>query len=125
MPTQFPRRHLLRALMFAAGLSCSPLGCGQVGSSQNRQATRSQAAPDPMGSDTDVLIIGAGIAGLAAAQRLASQRRIRVLEARNRLGGRIWTDRSLAMPLDLGASWIHGSDGNPITQLAEQFDLTP
>ncbi|MFM7424300.1 MAG: flavin monoamine oxidase family protein [Elainella sp.] len=124
MPTQFPRRQLLRALLFTAGLSCSLLGCGQLGSSHGKQSTRSQSALDPASSDTDVLIIGAGIAGLAAAQRLAPQRRVRVLEARNRLGGRIWTDRSLAMPLDLGASWIHGSDGNPITQLAEQFGLT-
>ncbi len=73
-------------------------------------------------SDAPVVIIGAGIAGLAAARALQSVgfTNITVLEGRNRIGGRIWTDRSLGFPLDLGASWIHGpKGGNPITVLAD------
>ena len=70
---------------------------------------------------TDVLVIGAGIAGLACAQALQRQgRRVIVLEARDRLGGRIWTDTSLGLPLDLGASWLHGLAGNPLAAMARQ-----
>jgi len=59
------------------------------------------------------------MSGLTAAADL--RRRgyaVEVLEARPRLGGRIWTDRSLGLPLDLGASWIHGTVGNPLVPLA-------
>ena len=59
----------------------------------------------------DVLILGAGAAGLACAERLARfGRRFTVLEARNRIGGRAWTDYSLApdFPLELGAQMVHG-----------------
>lgn len=71
-----------------------------------------------------VLVIGAGISGLAAAHKLKSEGvRVMVLEARDRIGGRIHTDTSLGMPLDLGASWIHGSKGNPIDKLARQLKV--
>ncbi|RXS70606.1 NAD(P)/FAD-dependent oxidoreductase [Streptomyces sp. TM32] len=67
-----------------------------------------------------VIVVGAGISGLAAARHLAEQGKdVVVLEARNRIGGRIWTSEKWAgVPLDLGASWIHGIDGNPIAALA-------
>ncbi len=70
-----------------------------------------------------VLIIGAGMAGLAAGQTLRQAGyAVTLLEARDRIGGRVWTDRAWPdIPLDMGASWIHGVDGNPITALAEQF----
>jgi monoamine oxidase len=70
-----------------------------------------------------VLIIGAGMAGLAAARELAQRNfEVTLLEARDRIGGRVWTDRSWpGVPLDLGASWIHGVVGNPIADLARQF----
>lgn len=68
-----------------------------------------------------IAIIGAGMSGLAAAHALAtSQRSVTVFEARNRIGGRIWTDETLGLPLDLGASWIHGTKGNPLTALASR-----
>ncbi|WP_049768821.1 flavin monoamine oxidase family protein [Roseiflexus castenholzii] len=73
----------------------------------------------------DVIIVGAGIAGLRAAQTLQQHgRRVLVLEGRNRIGGRIWTDESTGMPLDLGASWIHGTQGNPIATIADQLNAT-
>lgn len=92
------------------------------------------AAPAPTSSPTplpgsaaaawDVAIIGAGIAGLRAGQILQQNKwRVVVLEARNRLGGRIWTDYTTGTPLDLGASWIHGARGNPITAIANQRSL--
>ena len=66
-----------------------------------------------------VVVVGAGMAGLAAARRLADAGvEVTVLEARERIGGRMWTDASLGVPIDLGAAWIHGTDGNPIVGLA-------
>ena len=68
-----------------------------------------------------VAIIGAGISGLTAARRLTAMGiRVILFEARNRVGGRIWTDTSLGLPLDLGASWLHGDDGNPLVALAAE-----
>jgi monoamine oxidase len=65
-------------------------------------------------SEFDVIVIGAGAAGLAAARRLATARlSIRVLEARDRLGGRAWTWRdSAGLPIELGCGWLHSADEN-------------
>lgn len=66
-----------------------------------------------------VLIIGAGMAGLAAGMKLQQNGfEVVVLEGRDRIGGRIVTDRSGGVPFDAGASWIHGPTGNPIKKLA-------
>jgi monoamine oxidase len=58
----------------------------------------------------DTLIIGAGAAGIAAARRLHDAgQQVLLLEARNRIGGRIWTDIQWAdFPIELGAEFIHG-----------------
>jgi monoamine oxidase len=68
-----------------------------------------------------VIVIGAGLAGLAAARDLATAgAEVTVLEARDRIGGRIWTSRLWPdLPMDLGASWIHRTEGNPLTELAD------
>ena len=81
--------------------------------------------PSVTNANPDVLIIGAGIAGLAAARALAAGGlRVVVLEARDRIGGRVWTDETWpGIPLDMGAGWIHGIHGNPITALAEAQGL--
>jgi monoamine oxidase len=72
----------------------------------------------------DVIVVGAGIAGLATARALAlNGSSVVVLEARDRIGGRTWTDDTLGVPVDLGASWIHGVDGNPLWSLAAAFDI--
>lgn len=69
-----------------------------------------------------IIIIGAGISGLAAGKTLQeSGYEVVILEARNRVGGRVWTDRSTGKALDLGASWIHAITGNPITALANKI----
>ena len=68
------------------------------------------------------MVVGAGVAGLAAASELldAGLDDVVVLEARDRIGGRIWTSKIGGYPVDLGASWIHGTDGNPIALLAAE-----
>ncbi|MEV6710698.1 FAD-dependent oxidoreductase [Lentzea sp. NPDC051208] len=68
-----------------------------------------------------VLVMGAGISGLAAARALRELGHpVTVLESRDRVGGRIWTD---AHGVDLGAHRIHGTDGNPITELVEDLGI--
>jgi monoamine oxidase len=60
----------------------------------------------------NVIVVGAGVAGLAAARELARAGvAVRVLEARDRIGGRILTERlpDLAIPIELGAEFVHGS----------------
>jgi monoamine oxidase len=82
------------------------------------------AAPAPQ-SDFDVVIVGAGAAGIAAARRLASTgRKFVVLEASDRLGGRCFTDmRTFGVPFDRGAHWIHMPDLNPVAKLALRTGL--
>jgi monoamine oxidase len=70
---------------------------------------------------SSVVVVGAGAAGLAAAQQLAEAGfEVKLLEARERIGGRIWTADLDGSPVDLGASWVHGTDGNPAAELAEE-----
>ena len=72
----------------------------------------------------DVIVVGAGISGIAAADALQqSEYDVVVLEARDRIGGRINTDYSTGMALDLGASWIHGTKYNPISYLAQNYNI--
>jgi monoamine oxidase len=71
------------------------------------------------------VIIGAGAAGLAAALRLHEQGEdVIVLEARDRIGGRVWTMRpkSLAVPIELGAEFVHG-DPDELVELAQDHGL--
>jgi monoamine oxidase len=65
-------------------------------------------------SELDVIVIGAGAAGLAAAGRVATARlSVRVLEARDRLGGRAWTwYDATGLPIELGCGWLHSADEN-------------
>lgn len=72
--------------------------------------------------DVDVVVVGAGAAGVAAGQELRRLgKRALVLEARGRVGGRVYTDRTLGDPWDAGALYIHWSDRNPWTRLAARF----
>ena len=103
------RRQLLS--LPSLGLALSPAMSTLTAQAQTPSATHRHR----------VLVIGAGLAGLAAAHRLQQLgHEVRVLEARDRIGGRIWTSTQWPdMPLDLGASWIHGVKGNPLTELAD------
>lgn len=81
-------------------------------------------APHPTRSPGRVLVVGAGMAGLAAARILHDTGfDVTVLEARDRIGGRTWTDDSLGVPCDLGASWIHGAGDNPLTDWSAAIGL--
>ncbi|MFJ7199621.1 flavin monoamine oxidase family protein [Streptomyces sp. NPDC098926] len=72
----------------------------------------------------DTIVVGAGIAGITAARLLhAAGRRVVVLEARDRVGGRIWTDRTAGFSVDRGASWIHGLTGNPLTEVVTALGM--
>ena len=83
------------------------------------------------GGDVEVVVVGGGAAGVAAARRL-HQASIDCLlvEARPRLGGRAWTviDAS-GFALDLGCGWLHSADRNPWVRVAEEqgvaIDKTP
>jgi monoamine oxidase len=77
-------------------------------------------------SNVDVVIIGAGAAGISAARHLLrAGRRIAVLEARDRIGGRAWTETgTLGIPVDMGCAWLHSADRNPWTTYARQHGFT-
>jgi len=86
-------------------------------------ATPLRAATAGTKPGKSVLIIGAGLAGLACGKALQQQGfQVQLIEGRNRSGGRIHTSRHWPdLPLDLGASWIHGVNGNPLTAVADQI----
>jgi monoamine oxidase len=72
-----------------------------------------------------VIVIGAGIAGAAAARTFKDAGiEVQVLEASDRIGGRIHTSTQWGAPVELGAAWVHSRKGNPITRLAAPAGLT-
>ncbi|MFN8396124.1 MAG: FAD-dependent oxidoreductase [Bacteroidia bacterium] len=76
------------------------------------------------GSAKRVVVVGAGIAGIGAARVLKDAGwEVVVIEARDRIGGRIWTDLSLGTHIDMGASWIHHSKTNPLTEWVSKHRL--
>ncbi|CAK7346625.1 unnamed protein product [Dovyalis caffra] len=72
-----------------------------------------------------VIVIGGGIAGVAAARALHDASfQVVLLESRDRLGGRVYTDFSFGFPVDLGASWLHGvCKENPLAPLIGRLGL--
>jgi monoamine oxidase len=79
--------------------------------------------------NVDVVIVGAGAAGIAAARKLAAaHKRFALIEAADVAGGRCITDtRTFGVPFDRGAHWIYAADINPVAKLAPQtgLDLYP
>ena len=76
-------------------------------------------------SDCDVVVVGAGAAGLAAAEVLiAAGRRVQVIEARNRVGGRAFTDQAAGVLFDAGAAYVHYYERNPWVAIAKGLGVT-
>ena len=103
------RRAFLSA---SAGIAAAPLLGGRA------------VAATPT-RDADIVVIGAGAAGIAAARRvLAANRKVIVLEASSQIGGRCQTDGStFEVPFDRGARWAHNPDTNPMVRLARTAGL--
>jgi monoamine oxidase len=79
----------------------------------------------PLPRDADVVVIGAGVAGIAAARRvLAAKRKVIVVEATGQIGGRCLTDTTtFDVPFDRGARWMNNLDTNPMIKLARNAGL--
>jgi monoamine oxidase len=92
-------------------------------------AARPAFAALPASGETDIAIVGAGAAGIAAARRVAAAgKRFVLLEASDHVGGRCVTDtRTFGVPYDPGAHWIAVPDSNPVAKLAARagVDLYP
>lgn len=108
------RRRLLAAPMLLAPVEALAQRAGNRG-------------PGASAQEVDVVVVGAGAAGIAAARRLMAEgRSVTVLEAKDRTGGRCITDTTaFGLPMDLGAHWIHAPQDNPLVPLARAagFDL--
>ncbi len=72
-----------------------------------------------------VVIVGAGAAGIAAANKLANDPNVKVtiLEASNKIGGRVREDDLGQFKIDHGAQWIHGEEGNVAFQIADKLGI--
>src|SRR5918992_2160415 len=77
----------------------------------------------------DVVVVGAGAAGIAAARRItAAGRRCVIVEASERIGGRCFTETStFGVPYDRGAHWVHRANSDPVAKLgrAAGLDIYP
>lgn len=109
------KQHAKSLLVLVFGLFLSLVLSACTDSTKEQVATSSQS------KNQKVIIIGAGISGLSAGKYLQDNGyQPTILEAQDKVGGRIKTDRSLGVPFDEGASWIHNPRGNPITPIAQQ-----
>ena len=79
----------------------------------------------PLPREADIVVIGAGAAGIAAARRIqAANRQVIVVEATAEIGGRCLTDSTtFEVPFDRGARWLHNPDTNPMIRLARSAGL--
>jgi monoamine oxidase len=103
------RRELLSA---SAAIALAPVVGGRVWGA-------------PLPREADIVVIGAGAAGIAAARRIqAANRRVIVVEAASQIGGRCITDTTtFEVPFDRGARWLHNPDTNPMIKLARSAGL--
>lgn len=103
------RKFIAKSLQSAAAIITTPL---LLTSCQKEAINKS------------VIVVGAGISGLAAAKKLKEKGfSVTVLEAQEKVGGRLKSNRTLGIAFDEGASWIHGINKNPITDLAQKAGM--
>jgi polyamine oxidase len=113
-------RRALLARALAGGLG-SALLPRRARAAQGSFDDGTDAIPAPAAGPVErVVVVGAGLAGLAAAQALRNAGvEVVVVEGRERLGGRTWTADVGGAPVDLGAAWIHTPVGNPMSEVAQ------
>ena len=112
---QISRRNLLQLFALMGISACTrestathPLAAGTSTTATPQSDDTTTNSTDSKGTSADVLVIGAGMAGLAAARDLQKAgKKVIVLEGRQRIGGRIWTTQVGGLTIDFGASWIH------------------
>lgn len=99
------RRFLKTALLATGAFMASPMGMARAQSLSGKK----------------IIVVGAGVSGLAAAQSLSKQGAdVTIIEAKSYIGGRLRTNYSMGVPFEYGAGWIHGpSDNNPVKDLAD------
>jgi monoamine oxidase len=124
---QFPdtMKRLTRRSFLAASAA---LGAGPAfGAPRQKPAPKSEeTAGPPRSGKVDIVVVGAGAAGIAAARRLSASRGLKfvVLEATGEVGGRCVTDnKTFGVPFDRGAHWIYAADINPLVRLGAQTGL--
>lgn len=112
---------------FLAGILKAAVASSVTGVSSGCRPTATQDAPrnatddDP---DRPIIVVGAGMSGLCAARALHdSGRSVVVIEARDRLGGRTWTDSVGRAQVDLGGAWMHGIGETPLRAVADAAGL--
>jgi len=125
---EISRRSFLAAS--AAAVTAAPaLAAPSAPNAPGAPASKKSAPPPSRPGPLDVVIVGAGAAGIAAARRLSgSGLRVALVEAGAAVGGRCVTDTStFGVPFDRGAHWLHMPDINPVAKLGAQtgLDLYP
>ena len=123
-PDKIPVKCIEAERLLSVEEMLSTTGQNRYAQALNGSRKAKPTKPTTKGAPT-VTIIGAGMSGSSAANALvAAGYTVTIVEARNRIGGRTWTDRkSLSKPVDLGAGWIHEADGNPITDLCKKYKI--
>ncbi|MBV2155286.1 NAD(P)/FAD-dependent oxidoreductase [Kitasatospora sp. SUK 42] len=112
-----------RAVLRAAGVTAlsAAAGAATVGTARAATAGATVAGTTAGAADTlwDTVIIGAGFAGITAARELkAKGQQVLVLEARDRIGGRTWTDTFAGQQIELGGTWVAPGQPNMMRELA-------
>ena len=99
-------------------LSINLVSCGGGGGGGSDQQVASPAVNSTPVAE-EIIVVGAGLAGLTAARDMkVAGLDVTVLEAREHIGGRAYTDQNTGIPLDLGASWILGINQSATYELA-------
>jgi monoamine oxidase len=131
MTSHFARRQAGRSGLVARNASetMSPLTRRSFIAGSAAVAASPGFGAMPGSGEVDIVVVGAGAAGIAAARRIAAAgRRCVLVEATDRVGGRCITDTAaFGVPFDRGARWIHMPDSNPVAKLAPRpgFEIYP